>query len=95
MSFTFKIPMSLTTGAEMVVIRKRMEAENRRKVPMWWTMPVLAILTVAAVRVIGLAGENGSVLVRCFVWSSILFRTLRFDANNTLILLRPSVIRFL
>jgi hypothetical protein len=66
MSFTFRIPMSLTTGAEMVVIRKRMEAENRRKVPMWWTMPVLAMLTVAVVRVISLAGENESVFGEVF-----------------------------
>lgn len=34
-SSTFKIPMLLTTGAEMVVMRKRMVAARRRKLPVW------------------------------------------------------------
>jgi hypothetical protein len=34
-SITFKIAISCTTGAEMVVIRRRMLAANRRKVPVW------------------------------------------------------------
>ena len=32
-SITFKIPMSVMTGAEMVVMRRRMAAANSRKVP--------------------------------------------------------------
>lgn len=34
-NLTFMIPMSLMTGAEMVVMRRRMEDAKRRNVPMW------------------------------------------------------------
>lgn len=34
-SITLRIAMSLMTGAEMVVTRRRMEAAKRRKVPTW------------------------------------------------------------
>jgi len=34
------------TGDEMVVMRRRIAAANRRNVPIWWKKPVLAILTV-------------------------------------------------
>lgn len=43
---TFNIAMLLTTGLDMVVMRKRMAAAKRRKLPMWWMIPVFAILTV-------------------------------------------------
>lgn len=41
--FTFSRAMSLTTGAEMVVMRRRMQAAKRRKVEKWWHAPVTAI----------------------------------------------------
>lgn len=41
---TFRREMSFTTGAEIVVINKRMALANSKKVPKWWKMPVLAIL---------------------------------------------------
>jgi len=44
LSWTFKRAMSFTTGEVMVVMRRRMEATNKRNVPMWWKMPVFAIL---------------------------------------------------
>ena len=34
-SITFKIAMSPMTGAEMVVMRSRIAATKRRKVPTW------------------------------------------------------------
>jgi hypothetical protein len=34
-SVTFKIAISLTTGAEIVVIRRRTAEANSRKVPKW------------------------------------------------------------
>jgi len=36
--------MLFTTGDVIVVIRRRIEAVNKRNVPMWWKMPVFAIL---------------------------------------------------
>jgi hypothetical protein len=44
------------TGAEMVVMRRRTAEAKRRKVPKWWKIPVLAILTVliALLRGVGL-----------------------------------------
>lgn len=42
-SVTFKIAMSLMTGAEMVVMRSRMAAAKMRNVPTWWKSPVAAI----------------------------------------------------
>jgi len=36
--------MLLMTGADMVVMRKRMAAAKRRNVPTWWRIPVAAIL---------------------------------------------------
>lgn len=43
-SSTRMIEMSFTTGAVMVVTRKRAVATKRKKVPRWWKKPV-AILT--------------------------------------------------
>ncbi len=34
-SITFKIGISLMTGAEIVVMRRRIAAAKRRKVPTW------------------------------------------------------------
>jgi len=48
-SITFKIAMSPMTGAEIVVMRRRIAATKRRKVPIWWKKPVFAILTVLKV----------------------------------------------
>jgi len=45
---TFRIAMSWMTGAEMVVMRRRIEAAKRRKVPTWWNMPVRAIVLALA-----------------------------------------------
>jgi hypothetical protein len=42
---TFKMAISLMTGAEIVVIKRRIAEAKRRKVPKWWTIPVLCILT--------------------------------------------------
>lgn len=44
-SSTFKIEMSLTTGAEMSVMMSSTVAARRKKVPMWWIKPVRAMLT--------------------------------------------------
>jgi hypothetical protein len=41
---TFNSEILLMTGELMVVMRSRMEAANKRKVPTWWKIPVLAIL---------------------------------------------------
>ena len=49
MRVTFKMAKSLTTGAVMVVMRRRTAAPKRRKVPTWWNIPVSAILTVLIV----------------------------------------------
>lgn len=35
LSVTFRIAMSAMTGAEMVVMRRRMDAAKSRNVPMW------------------------------------------------------------
>jgi hypothetical protein len=43
---TFIRPMSWTTGDEIHVIIRRTVAQNKRKVPMWWKNPVLAIFTI-------------------------------------------------
>jgi hypothetical protein len=53
-SITFRIAISRTTGAEMVVMRRRIEAAKRRKVPTWWSIPVWcrAILFICAVRLL-------------------------------------------
>jgi len=40
---TLKIEMSLTTGAEMVVMRRRTAEIKRRRVPTWCIIPVTAI----------------------------------------------------
>jgi hypothetical protein len=50
-SITFRIAKSPTTGAVMVVMRRRMVAAKRRKVPIWWSIPVRcrAILLVCFV----------------------------------------------
>jgi hypothetical protein len=45
-SITFKIAMSPMTGAEIVVMSRRMAEANSRKVPTWWKIPVLAILII-------------------------------------------------
>lgn len=45
-SVTFSIEISLMTGAEIVTIKRRMAAANRRNVPTWWKIPVLAISTL-------------------------------------------------
>lgn len=46
-SITFKMAISLMTGAEMVVTSRRMAAAKSRKVPIWWMTPVeCLILTV-------------------------------------------------
>ena len=47
-SVTFNMAMSLMTGAEMVVMRRRMAAANSKNVPTWWKIPVLAILTTCS-----------------------------------------------
>lgn len=39
-------PMEFMTGEEMVVMRSRIVAANKRNVPMWWKNPVFAILKV-------------------------------------------------
>jgi hypothetical protein len=44
-SVTFSIAKSLTTGAVMVVIRRRTAAAKMRNVPTWWTGVVWAIPT--------------------------------------------------
>lgn len=49
-SFTFRIPMSLMTGEEIVVMRSRMAAAKRRKVPTWWKRPVTAIFAIEFAR---------------------------------------------
>lgn len=36
--------MSLTTGAEMVVMMSSTVAASRKNVPMWWKKPVAAIV---------------------------------------------------
>jgi hypothetical protein len=43
---TFKMAISWMTGAEIVVIKRRIAEAKSRKVPVWWTKPVLCILTV-------------------------------------------------
>jgi len=57
-SITFKIGISLTTGAEMVVINSKMAAAKRRKVPTWWKIPVLAIATDYASKRVELGEEE-------------------------------------
>ena len=42
---TLKMEMSLTTGAEIVVMSSRMAEIKRRRVPQWWMIPVTAILS--------------------------------------------------
>jgi hypothetical protein len=42
--------ISPTTGAEMVVMRRRIAEANSRKVPRWWNIPVLAILKIRRCR---------------------------------------------
>lgn len=44
-NLTFRSPISLITGAEMVVMRRRIEDAKRKNVPMWWMKPV-AILRI-------------------------------------------------
>jgi ribosomal protein L28 len=45
-SVTFNMAKSLTTGAVIVVMRRRTAAPKMKKVPTWWTGVVLAILKV-------------------------------------------------
>jgi len=44
-NLTFRRPISLITGAEMEVMRRRTAAARMRKVPMWWTPLRNAMLT--------------------------------------------------
>ena len=46
---TLKIEISLTTGAEIVVMRRRMDEIKRRRVPIWWMIPVTAILSCLSI----------------------------------------------
>ena len=48
-SSTFRMEISGMTGAEMVVIKRRIAEAKRRNVPIWWTIPVLCILKVLRV----------------------------------------------
>jgi hypothetical protein len=55
---TLRREMSLITGAEMVVIRRRMEAAKRRKVPTWWMTPVLCMIAVVEAVTLSVAGSG-------------------------------------
>lgn len=46
LALTLKIARLLTTGAEMHVTMSRTVAAKRRKVPIWWKKPVLAIVVL-------------------------------------------------
>lgn len=40
---TFNRPMSLTTGAEIVVMMSSTAAASKKNVPIWWKNPVTAM----------------------------------------------------
>lgn len=40
---TFRMAMSLMTGAEIDTTNSRIAAAKKKKVPMWWRKPVLAM----------------------------------------------------
>lgn len=46
---TFRIGMLLMIGAEIVVMTRRTDAARSKKVPTWWKIPVLAIVTFVVV----------------------------------------------
>lgn len=39
-NLTLRTEMLLMTGEEMVVMRRRMVAANKKNVPTWWKIPV-------------------------------------------------------